>query len=321
MGEGLAREGHVLADPASARVADDDAWQPAPRVDARHAADVLEATRRRWRRQGQLGLGAAAVVVLCLAYAGAFETDAFARGGKALANLLFVEGLPPDFQIEAAPFEAWLAGSRERSLGGAIDRSVPWLIPLWDTLVMSVAGTLLAIAMSVVVGIFGARNTSPHPAIYHASRLVMNATRAIPELIMGIVFLIAVGPGILPGILALAVHSVGMVGKFFAEAIEHVDPAPVEAARAAGASRFQIVLHGVLPQVLPQMADVSLYRWEYNFRASTVLGLVGCGGIGLMIQTSLSLLEYRQTTALLLLVLGCVCLVDAAGALLRRRLT
>lgn len=130
------------------------------------------------------------------------------------------------------------------------------------------------------------------------------------------------GSGIwaLPGVLALGLHSVGMVGKFFAEAIEHCDNAPIEAARAAGASPFQIVTRAILPQVLPQLADVTIYRWEYNFRASTILGTVGAGGIGFELMTSLRIMNYQEVLAIMLVVLLMVTIVDQVGALLRRQL-
>ena len=132
-------------------------------------------------------------------------------------------------------------------------------------------------------------------------------------------FVAAVGFGMLPGVLALGLHSVGMVGKFFAEAIEHVDEAPVEAARAAGARPLQVIAHGILPQVLPQMADVSIYRWEYNFRASTVMGMVGAGGIGFELMGSLRIMQYQEVSAILLVILAMVTVVDGISAALRRR--
>ena len=109
-----------------------------------------------------------------------------------------------------------------------------------------------------------------------------------------------------------------MVGKFFAEAIEHVDEAPVEAARAAGATRLQVLFHAVLPQVLPQFADVSIYRWEYNFRASTVMGMVGAGGIGFELMGSLRIMQYQEVLAILLVILLMVTLVDALSGFLRK---
>ncbi len=131
------------------------------------------------------------------------------------------------------------------------------------------------------------------PLVFGVARVLLNALRSVPELIMGIIFVAAVGFGALPGVLALGLHSVGMVSKFFAEAIEHVDEAPVEAARAAGATPMQVLLHAVLPQVTPQFADVAIYRWEYNFRASTVMGMVGAGGIGFELMGSLRIMQYR----------------------------
>ncbi len=110
-----------------------------------------------------------------------------------------------------------------------------------------------------------------------------------------------------------------MVGKFFAESIEHTDKAPIEAAKAAGCNYSQIIFHSILPQVLPQIADVSFYRWEYNFRASMVLGAVGAGGIGFEIIGALRLLKYQEVSALLLIVLVMVTLVDSLGNYLRQK--
>jgi phosphonate transport system permease protein len=213
------------------------------------------------------------------------------------------------------------------SIGSLIREMLPpnfsrwrdWVGPLLDTVAMSVAGTGLAVVLALPLSLLAARNTTPHPLVYALARGVLNVLRAIPELILGILFVAAVGFGALPGILALGLHSVGMVGKFFAESIEHVDEAPVEAARATGASPLQVILHGIFPQVTPKMADVIIYRWEYNFRASTVLGAVGAGGIGLQLAASLRIMQYQEVSALLLVVLGMVTLVDGLGSALRRR--
>jgi phosphonate transport system permease protein len=110
-----------------------------------------------------------------------------------------------------------------------------------------------------------------------------------------------------------------MVGKFFAEAIEHVNEAPVEAAWAAGATPVQVVLHAILPQVMPQLADVAVYRWEYNFRASTVMGMVGAGGIGFELMASLRLMQYQEVSAILIVILLMVTVVDSFSSHLRSR--
>ena len=196
-----------------------------------------------------------------------------------------------------------------------------WIQPLLDTLAMSIAGTALAVLFSIPLGVLAARNSSPHPLIFQITRGLLNFLRAIPELIKGIIFVAAVGFGALPGVLALSLHSIGMVAKFFAEAIEHADPAPIEAARAAGAKPLQVIYHGIFPQVLPQLADTAIYRWEYNFRASTVMGMVGAGGIGFELMGSLRIMQYQEVSALLIIILIMVTLVDYLGGWLRQQLS
>ena len=256
---------------------------------------LLDLKRRAWRRASlQVGV-VLAVILLSSWYVGLFDLPRLAEGVPSIFSLV-KEMCPPDF------------------------RDAPkWIRPLGDTLAMSVAGTALAVGFSLLLAFLAARNTSPHPVVYHLARGVLNGLRAIPELIMGIIFVAAVGFGALPGVLALGLHSVGMVGKFFAEAIEHVNPAPVEAAWAAGATPAQVVVHAVLPQVLPQLADVSVYRWEYNFRASTVMGMVGAGGIGFELMASLRLMQYQEVSAILIVILLMVTIVDAFSSFLRNR--
>ncbi len=235
------------------------------------------------------------IIVICFHYVGLLDGARLEEGIPSIFSL-FKESIPPDFSDAKS-----------------------WIKPVLDTLAMSIAGTALAIFISLPLSICAARNTSPHPVLYHASRWVLNALRSVPELIMGIIFVAAVGFGPLPGVLALGLHSVGMVGKFFAESIEHAAIEPIEAVRAAGADRIQVILHGVLPQVFPQVMDVSIYRWEYNFRASTVMGMVGAGGIGFQLVASLRIMQYREVSAILLLILFLVTLVDTLGSRLRNK--
>ena len=237
------------------------------------------------------------VIVLagCCHYAGLFDAERLADGIPSLSTMV-MEMFPPDFS----------------QLGN-------WFGPLADTLAMSVAGTAIAVILSVPLGVLAARNTSPHPVVFHLCRGLLNGLRSIPELIMGIVFVAAVGFGALPGVLALAFHSVGMVAKFFAESIEHVDPAPVQAAKAAGCSPLQVIIHGIFPQVFPQMADTAIYRWEYNFRASTVMGMVGAGGIGFELIGSLRIMQYQEVSAILIVILLMVTIVDAFSSWLRKK--
>ena len=260
-----------------------------------HYDSLLNDEEHAWSR-GAVRLGAVLILVaICAYYVGLFDGERLADGVPSLAKLLG-EMMPPDF------------GDWRN-----------WIKPLFDTLAMSVAGTALAVGLSAPLAFLAARNTSPHPVAYQLARGLLNALRSVPELIMGIIFVAAVGFGALPGVLALGLHSVGMIGKFFSEAIEHADEAPIEAARAAGGTRLHVILHGVLPQVLPQMADISIYRWEYNFRASTVMGMVGAGGIGFELMGSLRIMQYQDVAALLLVILVMVTLVDTFSGYLRKR--
>jgi phosphonate transport system permease protein len=266
-----------------------------PAADPRHDA-LLAGSDAATRAALARAVALLAVVGAALAFTGAFDRERLVDGLPALAQI-GSEMVPPDF-------------ARWRF----------WMRPLLDTLAMSVAGTALSVGLALPVALLAALNTTPHRAVQQAARTLLNLLRSIPELIMGILFVAAVGFGALPGVLALALHSVGMVGKFFAEAIEHADARPIEAARAAGGGRLQVIWHAVLPQVLPQMADTTVYRWEYNFRASTVMGAVGAGGIGTELMGSLRLMDYPQVGAILLCILVCVTVVDGIGQRIRRRL-
>jgi phosphonate transport system permease protein len=257
---------------------------------------ILTADRLAGLRRLYLVAVVMSVCVLALAVVGFFDAQRFAEGAPAIAQLAS-EMVPPDFA-----------------------RWKEWLVPLRDTLAMSVAGTALTILLSLPLALLAAPNTTPHPLIGRLARMLLAACRSVPEIILGILFVAAVGFGALPGVLALALHSAGMVGKFYAEAIEHADPKPMEAAAAAGASRFQVISHAVLPQVLPQLADTTIYRWEYHFRASAVLGIVGAGGIGFQLMAALRLIKYDEVFAILLSILACVLIVDGIGSALRRRL-
>jgi phosphonate transport system permease protein len=262
---------------------------------ARYSA-ILHTARGETVRQARLGAVIAAVCVAALAITGFFDAARFIEGGPAIAQLA-AEMVPPDF-------------TRWRS----------WLRPLLDTLAMSIAGTAVAVVISLPLSLLAAPNTAPNALVYRSVRTLLAALRSVPEIILGILFVAAVGFGALPGVLALALHSVGMVAKFYAEAIEHADPKPLEAASAAGAGRFQVITHAVLPQVLPQLADITIYRWEYHFRASAVLGIVGAGGIGFELMAALRLIKYDEVAAILLTILACVVIVDGIGSWLRRSL-
>lgn len=192
--------------------------------------------------------------------------------------------------------------------------------PTIETLQISIWGTTLAIIFTIPFGLAAARNISPHPLIYGAARFVLNATRSISEIIFALVFVAAVGLGPFPGVLALAFHSVGMLGKFLAEAIENIDAGPVEALVATGASKWQVIMYAVVPQILPEFVTLCLYRWELNFRSATILGIVGAGGIGFELVTSMRLFQYQDMTTILIVILVLVSIVDYISSAIRARI-
>lgn len=198
---------------------------------------------------------------------------------------------------------------------------LPRLIkPTIETLQISIWGTTLAILFTIPFGMMAARNISPHPWLYHFGRFVLNATRSISELIFALVFVAAVGLGPFPGVLALAFHSVGMLGKFLADSIENIDSGPVEALLATGACKWQVIAYAIVPQVLPEFVTLCLYRWELNFRSATILGIVGAGGIGFELITSMRLFMYTDTTTILIVIFGMVTMVDYVSFYVRSKI-
>jgi len=199
--------------------------------------------------------------------------------------------------------------------------ALPGLIkPTVETIQISLIGTTMAVFLTIPFGLLAARNVAPYPVIYQTSRFILNATRSINEMIFALIFVATVGLGPFPGVLALGIHSIGMMGKFLADSIEGIDPGPVEALQAAGASRLQIIRYAMLPQVTPEFISLCLYRLELNFRSATVLGIVGAGGIGFELITSLRLFMYQDTTSILLVILITVILVDTFCSWIRKRI-
>lgn len=191
--------------------------------------------------------------------------------------------------------------------------------PVAETIQIAAWGTLLGVALALPVTFLAARNLAPRPWIFHAMRQVLNALRGINEIIFALIFVAAVGLGPFAGVLALAIHGAGMLGKFFAEAIEEVDAGPVEAIRATGARPLQVIAFGVLPQAWPSWIAATLYRFEVNLRAATILGMVGAGGIGFELVSSLKLFQYEDTAMCVLTILAMVMLTDWLSSRLRAR--
>lgn len=193
--------------------------------------------------------------------------------------------------------------------------------PLIQTINIATLGTALAILLSLPVAFLAARNTTFNAATYGLGRLVMVVSRSVDTLIWALIFILVVGPGSLAGVLAVAVRSIGFVSKLVAEGIEEIDRGQVEAVTATGAGRFQVLLYAIVPQVRPMFAGVSIYRWDINVRESTVLGIVGAGGIGFVLNEAILGLEWSRVGLILVVILAIVVASEAGSAWLRRRLT
>lgn len=187
-----------------------------------------------------------------------------------------------------------------------------------ETLAMSVIGTLLAACFGLLLALPASRTHADDPARWRgASRLLLNALRSVPELMWAALLLVAAGLGPLAGTLALALHTTGVLGRLFAEAIENAPEGPGFALRVRGVGEGRVLLFAMLPQVLPQLVSYTLYRWENNIRAASVLGVVGAGGLGQMLAFHLGLFQMPQTSSVLLAMLVLVLLVDALSYVAR----
>ncbi|MDI5921064.1 phosphonate ABC transporter, permease protein PhnE [Halomonas sp. LR5S13] len=195
------------------------------------------------------------------------------------------------------------------------------LMPLWDTLNIATLGTLGGVILAVPVAFLAARNTTPSALLVRPVALfVIVTSRSINSLIWALLLVAIIGPGLLAGIVAIALRSIGFVGKLLYEAIEETEAGQVEAVTATGAGRAQVIHYAVVPQVLPAFWGISMFRWDINIRESTILGLVGAGGIGMKLQSFIDTLAWSQVATILILILGTVVVSEVLSARVRRAL-
>lgn len=185
------------------------------------------------------------------------------------------------------------------------------------TVQIALWGTVLAIVCAVPLGLLSSSNIVP-AWVYQPVRRLMDAARAINEMVFAMLFIVAVGLGPFAGVLALWVHTTGSLAKLFSEAVEAIDPQPVEGIRATGASAVEEICYGVLPQVLPLWISFSLYRFEANVRSASVVGMVGAGGIGVVLWEIIRGFQYAQTCAVMIIIVVTVSLIDLASARIRK---
>lgn len=226
---------------------------------------------------------------------------------------------------EMAKFPRLFTGSENmRLFGQAFLRPDFDLLPfyvaqMWLTIQMAMWGTALAVLLAIPLGLMGARNIAP-PAIQWPVRRVMDVLRSVPDLVIGMVFVVAVGLGPFAGVMALALNTGGVLGKLFSEAVESIDKGPVEGVRATGAHTLQEIAWGVVPQVAPLWTSYALYRFESNSRAATILGLIGAGGIGQILFDSLNSFAYSRVAAIAVVIVVAVTLIDLLSQAIRSRL-
>ncbi|MET0520111.1 MAG: phosphonate ABC transporter, permease protein PhnE [Burkholderiaceae bacterium] len=241
-------------------------------------------------------------------------------GGAALA-LLLLQWSAQGAQLSASELAAGLP-----QIADFLGRTMPpdWHIlgrlmaPALETVQIAIWGTLLGVLPAIPLSFLAARNLHGNRWLYQATRQLLNVIRSINELILALVFVSAVGLGPFPGVLALALHGAGMLGKFFAEAIEEIDQGPLEALRATGARPLQVIVFGVLPQVVTAWIAAVLYRFEVNLRSATVLGMVGAGGLGFELVSSLKLFKYPETATCIIVITVMVIAADTLSSQLRR---
>jgi len=190
--------------------------------------------------------------------------------------------------------------------------------PIWDTLNIATLGTVIAIVMAVPIAYCAARNTTPSVTLVRPIALfIIVSSRSINSLIWALMLVTIVGPGVFAGIIAIGLRSIGFCAKLLYEAIEEIDESEVEAVRATGASPAQVAVYGIVPQVLPAFAGISVFRWDINIRESTVLGLVGAGGIGLELNAAITQLYWTQVSLMLLVIIGTVVVSEWVSAKVR----
>jgi phosphonate transport system permease protein len=219
----------------------------------------------------------------------------------------FVRGLP------------WIVDILGRMLPPDVRVLPAALLGALKTVEIALLGTAVAAVLALPLGFLSARNVASG-AVFYPARAVLNFFRSVDTLVYALVFVAAVGLGPFPGVLAVVAYTTTSLAKLYGEAVEGVDPGPVDAITATGATRLQVLRFGVIPQVLPLFLSYILYRLETNIRAATVLGFVGAGGIGFYLQTYLRMIDYRAASTVLLVTVAMVMVVDAISSRLRDRL-
>ena len=258
---------------------------------------------------------------LTLVYGGLFAVALVASAWVGEFNpIRLIEGLPRIHEYVAKTLPVLTLGNFWGDLSEWFYGLPKWLMLLWETILIAYIATLLGTVGALVLCFHAATNTRRGAVSYWITRRVFEVSRTIPELVFALIFVFAFGIGPLAGILAIAIHSMGGSGKLFAEAVENIDMKPVDGLRATGANWLQTIRFAVLPQVLPNFTSFSLWRFEINVRSASIIGFVGAGGIGQEFYTAISRLYYEDISALIILMVLTVILIDMICERIRHRL-
>ena len=188
-----------------------------------------------------------------------------------------------------------------------------------ETIEIAILGTFLAIVISIPIALFSARNLAPNFFIFLIARTITIFFRAIPEFIMAMILVIAIGFGAMPGVLALGFYTMGFLEKFYTEDIEHVKKGPIEALKSSGASKRQVIAFAIIPQIIPSFIANNLYILDRNVRMATMLGIVGAGGIGYELQSSFRMFEYQRVSAIIIIIFITIFLIDHISSFIRSK--
>jgi phosphonate transport system permease protein len=222
------------------------------------------------------------------------------------------------FLLDAPPTVVDLAGRMIPPDWTFVDNVIP---PLIETINIATLGTILAVFLAFPVSVLAARNTTPNAATYWLGRFILVSSRSVNELVWGLIMVVIFGPGPLAGVTAIALRSIGFTAKLLAEAIEEIDRGQVEAIEATGASRPLVFFYGMVPQIMPAFWGVTVFRWDINIRQSSVIGLVGAGGIGIVLNSAMNLFRWDQVSVILIAIFAVVLVSEAVSATLRAKYT
>ena len=280
-----------------------------PDEQIRHLSEGYRAEIRAKRRTTLTGIG---MLVLLILLAGRIAEVDLSKLAANIHNFTSYFGrifYLEDGRVVFADIGEWFWGLRK------------WSSKLWDTLLIAYLGTLLGAVLAFLLCFSAAVNLTTGKTKLFMARRILEFCRTVPEIVFALIFVVAFGLGPVPGVLAIMIHTVGALGKLFAEVVENIDMKPVEGAVASGATRWQSIRYAVVPQVLPNFASYALLRFEINVRGASVMGFVGAGGIGQDLIEAIRKFYYSDVSAILLIIIAAVMIIDMVTENIRHRLT